>query len=294
MRTLTALFFASWLSGCGDSDHGYIVEGIVVEKTSPTEIVVDHQEVKGLMGAMVMPFDAKDPAMFAEIQPGDRIAAKLVIEQDGSWITKIRVHGHGAVPKRAIQEAAASALPTIRPGQAFPPLELPVVTGGTVKVGTGQDKPTVITFQYTSCPLPEFCPATTARLQSLQAELGTEARLVSVTIDPKGDTVEVLTDYASEAGAKPESWVFVRVEGADLKRIAEYSGLGFTEQDDEIVHGIRWMVLAADGSLIERYDDNNLPLKRVAAQLRTGGPLPVPGSGNGTVTPKPGTPGTTP
>lgn len=290
MRTLTALLFASWLAGCGESDHGYIVEGVVVEKTSPTEIVVDHKEVKGLMGAMVMPFDAKDPAMFADVQPGDRIAAKLVIEQDGSWITKIRVHGHGAVPKRAIEEASASALPTIRPGQAFPTFELPVVTGGTVKVGTGQDKPTVLTFQYTSCPLPEFCPATTARLQALQSTLGTEARLVSVTLDPEGDTVEVLSDYAKSVGARPESWVFVRTEEAELKKIAEHSGMGFTQQDGEIVHGIRWMVLAADGTLIERYDDNNLSLKRVVEQLRTGEPKPDPGAGNGTVTEKPSGP----
>ena len=41
------------LSACWGKD-AYIVEGVVLERTSPTEIVVDHEPVEGLMPAMVM------------------------------------------------------------------------------------------------------------------------------------------------------------------------------------------------------------------------------------------------
>ena len=102
--------------------------------------------------------------------------------------------------------------------------------------------------------------------------------------------MEVLGAYASKVGAVPATWRFGRLaEQEDLQALALRAALTVTEDDNgtDILHSLRLMVLAADGRLVERYDDNNWPLDRVVQQLRTGKPPAPPGS-DGTLTPREG------
>ena len=67
----------------------------------------------------------------------------------------------------------------------------------------------VADFIFTRCP--DFCPALTARLATLQKTLPAAAdpiRLVSFSVDPTRDTPEALRAYASRAGAGA-GWLFV-------------------------------------------------------------------------------------
>jgi protein SCO1/2 len=276
MRSLLLL-----LAACGGADT-YIVEGVVVDVRSPTEVVVDHAEIPGLMGAMVMPFRVAPGATPTPLTAGDRIYARLETAGGASTLTKVRVVGHD--PSR---EQATDAGPgPVRPGATLPQAVVSTPDGGRVTVGVGQDLPTVLTFLYTTCPLPEFCPATTRRLQELQDRLtGVPARLVAVTIDPAHDTPEVLTRYAASVGARPDRWVFGRLEGAELERLAAAAALSVAPGTRTIEHNTRFLVLDKAGVLIERYDDSRFPADRVIEQLRTGGP-PAPVGSDGTVTPR--------
>ncbi len=272
---LLPLLVACW------GGNAYIVEGTVVEVASPTEVVVDHEAIDGLMGAMVMSFEAKDPSVFAELEPGDRITARLMVEDHHYYLVKVRETGKAPVPK-----AAAGPAP-IKPGNPFPATTVAAADGTPIALGQGQDRPTLVTFLYTSCPRPEMCPATVMRLQGLQSQLQAgQARLVAVTIEPDTDTPEVLSQFASNAGADPDLWQFARVEGDTLTALAMHAALNVMDDGGEILHGTRYLVLGADGTLIERYDDNNWPTDRLVQQLLTGEPKP-PGGVVGTVYPSP-------
>lgn len=265
---------------CSQGD-AYIVEGTVVEVRGRYEVVVDHEAIEGLMGAMTMPFEVRDPAVIEGLKPGDRIVARLIIDAKGSYLERVRVSGHGPPPKVAMPSGPAP----LRPGQVLPKVDVPLATGGAWTVGEGQGIGTVVTFLYTRCPLPEFCPATVSRLQALQAKVGTDARLLAVTLDPAHDTPEVLVPFAAAAGADTRTWAFGWLEGDALADLAMHAGLTFTADGGEIVHSIRWLVLDRDGRVVERYDDNRFPVDRMVEQLRTGGPPAPPGS-DGTVTPE--------
>ncbi len=112
------------------------------------------------------------------------------------------------------------------------------------------------------------------------------ARLLAVTVDPAGDTPEVLRAYAATVGADPAVWRFGRVAPEVLTRLAGKAALGISPEGDEVIHNLRALVLDADGRLIERYDDARFPVERVASQLLTGGPT-APAGSDGTVTPAP-------
>lgn len=275
---VTALGSLGLLAGCWGS-NAYIMEGQVLERLGPDEIVVDHDDVYGLMPEMVMPFKVTDPALLAEVDPGDRIVARLM-KGDGSLvIDKLRITGSGPLPK-GYGESAGGPL---KPGSVLDAVEIPVGDGERWTIGAGQQVPTVVTFLYTTCPLPEFCPMVTSRLQGLQAALGQddEARLLAVTIDPLKDTRPVLDAYGMNAGADPGRWRFGRLAPDDLEPLVQQAALTVV-REGEIVHAIRWLVLDGDGRLIERYDDNAWDRERVLSQLRTGEPKAPPGS-DGTI-----------
>lgn len=266
------------LSGCW-GDDAYILEGTVVQVNGATEVVVAHDDIKGLMGAMTMPFEVRDPSMLEDVEPGDRIVARLMIERQGTYLDRLRVTGHGVAP-------APVEIPpdTLRSGAMLPRFDIQVEDGTVVAVGDGQDKATALAFMYTRCHMPEFCPALVARFQALQEAVGADARLVAVTLDPEHDTVAVLREFGQRAGARPEVWRFGRLPPDDLERLGFLAALSVTNDGAEIVHGARLLVLDRDGRLVERYDDNRWPVDRVVDQLRTGGPAASAGM-DGTVTP---------
>lgn len=246
------------------ADKTFIVEGTVREVVSPTEIVVDHEAIAGFMGPMVMPFHLASAEVGAGVRPGDRIYARLVVAEEGAWLEKLRVVGHDPTAE------AAPALPeaTLAPGGALARVEV-VTPQGPWAIGEGQGGPTLVTFLYTTCPMPEFCPATARRLQELQARLQAfnpaGARLVAVTIDPAGDTLDALGRYGAAVGADPAVWRLGRVEGPAYARLLASAGLRVA--DDKAEHTLRTLVLDAGGRLVARYDDNAFPADEVLRQL---------------------------
>jgi len=247
---------------CGNND-AYIVEGVVVE-VRPAEVVIAHEKIEGLgMDAMTMPFDVHDPAVLAGVAAGDRVYARLIIDQSGSWLERVRVTGHGVAPA-VVRDTGAP----LRAGEALEAWDLPLSTGGSLRIGEGQVGPVVLTFAYKTCPIPEFCPATMAKFQALQARLGAAATLVVVTLDPAGDTPEALQAWATEVGAGP-AWKFARLEPDALGHLALRGGLPWVPERGPagIEHGIRVLVIGADGRLVERYDDLKFDVERVAGQV---------------------------
>ncbi len=269
------------LLGCW-GQNAYIIEGVVVEVRGDHEVVIDHEDVPGLMTAMVMPFEVEDPSLIQALEPGHKVVARYVLEPRGGLLTKIRVTGKGPAPK------LAQGPTPLTPGVALPRTEIATHDGGTLILGEGQAHPTAVTFLYTRCPLPEACPALVARLQALQAQIQEDepVRLLAVSLDPEHDTVEVLAAFAELSGAGPR-WSFGRVSRDVLDDLAMYAGLPVLREGEEIVHGLRLIVLDAKGKLIERYDDARFPADRVLTQLRTGGPRAPLGS-SGTSTPPEG------
>lgn len=279
---LVALLLACW------GERAYIVEGTVVEVTRPTEIVLDHEEIAGLMGPMIMPFEVVDASLTEGLQPGHRVVARFeLLEGTGGVLTKLRITGKGAAPAKVERGPEP-----VRSGGTLPALTVPS-TAGDLVLGPEQAERLAVTFLYTRCPIPEFCPAVVLRMQALQEQIGPGQRILAITLDPAHDSLEVLREFGEASGADPARWAFGRLPPDQLADLALRAGLPIVQDGGgnlgEIVHGLRLLVVDRGGRLIERYDDNAWPLDRVVSQLSTGGPDAPPGS-DGTVSEAPSTP----
>lgn len=83
------------------------------------------------------------------------------------------------------------------PHLADAPFELVSATGENVSNHTLIDKPLLMFFGFTHCP--EICPTTLYRMSNIADQLNAieQLNIVFVTVDPKRDTAELLTDYIS-------------------------------------------------------------------------------------------------
>lgn len=242
---------------------GYPLRGTVIRVDRGT-LTVDHEAIDGVMAAMVMPF--RVGARAAAFEPGDRVEGRLLHTSYGWALVELAKTGDADAALRSDVDA-------IEVGDVLPATEVTVEDGSTVIVGEGQDRRTLLTFIYTRCPDPTFCPALVARLLALQAQIGPDVRLLTVTLDPLFDTPEVLARYGRSVSAEPDIWRLGHLDPVALNRLAMQAGLAVTERDGRIAHLLRLLVLDTDGRLVERYDDNRWPLDRVVRQLKTGEPV---------------------
>jgi protein SCO1/2 len=81
--------------------------------------------------------------------------------------------------------------------------------GSTVTLAGLRGKVWLANFIYTECT--ETCPLQSLQVQRLQEEFAGagDLRFVSITVDPRHDTPEVLRRYAERYGADPERWLFL-------------------------------------------------------------------------------------
>lgn len=257
--------FLLLLLGCW-GDNAYIIEGTVVSVTPPTQVVLDHKEVVGLMGPMVMPFEVADASLLKNIEPGHIVIARFEIGESGGQVTKLRVTGRTSPPK-----LVDFGPEPVRPGGRLPAVDVET-RGGTVRIGEAGAQRVAVAFIYTRCPLPDYCPAVMLRLSQLERQLSGDSILLAITLDPAFDTLDVLDAFAVSHGESGGRIKLGRLSSDALTTLAIRAGMPVVRDGDEIVHALRLLVLEADGTLIERYDDNSWPVERVASQLATGEP----------------------
>jgi protein SCO1 len=258
-------------TGEGDLPPEYTAEkhrlkGVILD-IKEGSVVIDHEPIIGVMGAMVMPFNVLEPTVVEGLSVGDKIIGTYYINGASSWVGDLQKAG---TEKKVFRKDVSP----LRIGERFPLTAITLEDGSEFILGQEGERPVVLTFIYTTCPDPEACPAMMSRYQALYAQVESEAILLAISLDPAVDTLEALASYAKLLGAKAPSWRFGRVDQDLLQELAMRAGMNVIQNEGKIVHGLRVLVLDSKGALIERYDDTRWPLERVVSQIRTGDPRP--------------------
>lgn len=258
------------LTACSNSrrssnEQRYELTGKVVSvDKAEHRVVVAHEEIVGFMDAMTMPFTLKEEEALNLLAPGDRLAATLVVDDERSWLE------NPAVTKADLSsEDGAASSTAIEPsrGDVVPDLSLVNQDGKPVSLHQYRGKALVVTFIYTRCPLPEYCPlmstnfAEINRLVQQNPQLRARAHLLSISVDPAYDTPQVLRRYAGKylGGDQPASfadWEFATGTPQQVQQVAQFFGLSYYSEGDQIVHALRTAVITPEGELLKIYKDN--------------------------------------
>jgi cytochrome oxidase Cu insertion factor (SCO1/SenC/PrrC family) len=132
--------------------------------------------------------------------------------------------------------------------------------GGTVTRADLKGKVLVVSFLFTSCSL--TCPEVTRHMAEIQRLTAAqpEVRLVSLTVDPRDDTVAVLAKYGERFGADPRRWLFLTGGKTELYDLIATSFLNqdlddpFSYMPGNFSHTERLAVVDAHGRVTAYFD----------------------------------------
>ena len=231
-------------------------------------LVVEHEKIPGYMPAMTMPLPVKDSARAASLSPRQAIQFRLAVSNDSAWIESFERLPDTAVarhPGRTVQPMPAAdgeGRPLLQEGDVVPgDLSLIAQDGTSIQLSDFRGQALVLTFIYTRCPLPTYCPRMSKQFAALQPTLrdrvGDRAHLLSISFDPDYDTPAVLRDYASRYTDRLDTWTFATGDSTEVQRITSRFGVFTKTAGDEITHNLVTAVVGPDGTVRRLFRGND-------------------------------------
>jgi len=222
--------------------------------------VIDGDAIPGFMDAMAMTYKIKDAGALKKLSVGDQIAADVVVANEDYWLENVKVTGH--TTPAPDKPAASAHVPAA--GEEVPDFKFTNQSGKQVSLKQYRGKVLLLTFIYTRCPFPDFCPRMSKNFAEIYHQFGNNAglsgqtHLLSISFDPEHDTPRVLRDYAfSVAGSKQPSlfdrWEFVAPRPADLPKIVDYFALAYKPEGGLITHTLSSAVIGPNGKIVKWY-----------------------------------------
>jgi protein SCO1/2 len=259
-------------AGLDEDSRTFAVIGTVTAAPADGNVMVAHEEIAGYMPAMTMPF-AVDRQAVPAVRPGDKVRFTLRVAESWSRAEAFTVVGHDARVAAAVGAPAASA-PRLRRGNAVPTFALVDEHGAAFTAEDLKGRLTAVTFIFTRCPLPEFCPLMSKRFQQVQRDIANdpsldEVRLVSITLDPAFDTPAVLSSYAKAYGADPARWRFLTGPEAEIGRLTTAFAIHTARNGVFLDHTLATAVIDRDGTIVEIWRGTGWTAAQIVAALRT-------------------------
>lgn len=236
----------------------YDVRGVVLElNPARSNLIVRHEEIPGYMRAMTMPFAVRDTNLLTGLSVGDTIRFRLRVTEDDGWITSLEKVPPATTnrlpftgPFRVVRD-----VDPLEPGDLLPPYPLTNQWGRPVSTTNFHGQVLVLSFLYTRCPFPTFCPRTMQLLVQAQRRLRSEAdpalrwHFLVVSFDPEFDTPEVLRAYGQTHGVDTNHCTLATGALIDVTALAEQFGLTFWRENGGWAHNLRtlpwWIPKAA-------------------------------------------------
>jgi protein SCO1/2 len=256
----------------------YRLRGKVVSTNPATgEVTIDHQAIPGFMDAMTMPYKLRDTRILSELHPGDLLTADLLVARPPEadvFLDHIVIIGQA---KADYRPAVQYHVP--QPGDLVPDFRLTNEEGRSIHLAQFRGKALLLTFIYTHCPLPDFCPRVTHNFAVIEKSLAAYPKLYANThllcasFDPAGDTPARLKSYGEEymGSAAPKAfnhWDFAVPSKAVLHPLAQYFDVGLTDEPNgTITHTLSTTLIGPDGKVVQFYPGNEWTPQQVLADV---------------------------
>jgi protein SCO1/2 len=236
------------------------------------EITIQHGDIPRFMPAMTMPFKVHDAQLLEERQPGDLVRGTLVVDGANAYLRTLERTGSGAAPTRPAGGAKMTAV-----GGAVADAQFLDDRGDTRRLSSWRGQALAVSFIYTRCPLPNFCPLLERHFKAVQTVVSDDpnlrgrVRLLTVSFDPTHDQPVVLAARAKQMGADPAVWSYLTGERDEIGKFATAFGVSIlppTGETQEIVHNLRTAVIDSEGRLTAILPGSEWTPAELIAELR--------------------------
>lgn len=273
LASLALVSWAVWTVAISRSTgREYSVTGVVLALEDNDAVLVAHREVAGFMPAMTMPFTFAKARDRERLSPGDVVQFTFRIDDGRSQAMNVTVTGRDPATVAAYGAAAARNSARLRAGDLMPAFSLVDQDGAPLSEGDLAGRPTVVTFIFTRCPVPEYCPAIAGRFREVQRALARDAsladvRLLSITLDPQHDTPPVLRDYGRAMGADFARWRFATGTPEHVSALTRAFAVYTQASAGTIDHTLATALIDAHGRVVEIWRGHLWEMKDVLDAL---------------------------
>jgi protein SCO1/2 len=256
------------------NEKRYDLKGKVMAVEAEKHLVtISHDDIKGYMPAMTMPFTVPRESDMQIIAPDDEITATLVIDGKHSWLEDLII---------TRQSATAPAMPgaqMAKEGDEVPNFTLRNQDNREIHIRDYRGKALLLTFIYTRCPVPDYCTLMSDNFAQIDRALGQDpelygkTHLLSISIDPAYDTPKVLRSYGAAHTERYQNetfahWEFAGGTSEQVKEIAQFFGLTYLPEKDQIIHALRTVIVNPDGKVGKIYRGNDWKPEDVVHEIR--------------------------
>ena len=219
--------------------------------------MIRNEVISNYMDAMDMPFPLKNPDAVAGLKRGDKVAFQLHVNPDNSWADHFSKIGTVPLDKdpEPVEPKPANPPPAARPRSPLLDYKFTNELGQAVSFNDLRGQALAITFFYTRCPLPDFCPRLSKNFQEASQKLGamrnapTNWYFISVSFDPEFDTPEILRNYGNSYHYDPAHWSFFTGPPDKIAELARAAGVEYEANGGSINHNFRTLIINAQGHL---------------------------------------------
>lgn len=253
---------------------------VVAVDKAEHRVQIAHGEITGYMDAMTMPFAVRQNDYWALdiLKPGDMVTATLVVDNGLSWIESIVITQESAADTNAKEKAAAPR--EAQPDDDVPNFSLINQDEKHIRLEQYRGRVILLTFIYTRCPLPDYCPLMSNNFAAIDKELKKstalyeKTHLLSISFDTEYDTPKVLKSYGSAYTENYTSetfshWEFATGTPDEIREIAQFFGLRYYNESNQIVHGLRTAIIAPDGKVYKVYRNNDWKPEEILRDIQT-------------------------
>ncbi len=231
----------------------FAVKGVILElKPDDKSVVIRHEVIPDFMAVMTMPFNVKTPKDLLGLHSGDEVSFQLHVTETESWVDQIRKTGSVILPEKTIKPAK---IPPVAAKNSLRDYEFTNELGHAVSLNSFKGQALAVTFIYTRCPLPEYCPRLSKNFQEAAQKLAAMTNapanwhFLSITFDPEFDSPDRLKAYGETYQYDPAHWSFLTGPTNEIQELSRQSGVETESDGYTINHNFRTLIIDANSHL---------------------------------------------
>jgi protein SCO1/2 len=272
---LSLFFFGTLLA----ATTNYTVRGIIQQVDLPAhQLVIAHESIPGFMDAMTMPFNVRGELAPLDLAAGTAIEFQFHVNESESWIDGVKKIAADSL-NRAAQTSSDHSAPEAVPVSAsqnqtnLGHFKFTNELGQSVSFSDFHGQAIALTFFFTRCPVPDFCPRLSRNFKEAQQELlsmkdaPTNWHLISVSFDTEHDTPEKLKAYAETYQYDSAHWTFLTGPPDKIAQLAARCNVQFTATNGSFIHNFRTIIIDASNHLQMVFPSGGDLSKSIVQQL---------------------------
>ena len=259
----------------------YSFKGVIIDIFNQEQkMMIKHDEVPGFMMEMTMMFNIDNAINMNNYTIGDSLHFNFyILEKENqpakTWANELEILGHRNLRDEEIFDDFFDEDGTIQIGDKISNATFLDLEGNKIELNKFNGKLKLISFIFSRCPMPNFCPAVILKNQYLinQFKSNPNIEFIIISFDHKYDTPNVLKKAYGSIFENYSNIHFLSSYGykENIIKLTTQAGLGFSGIEDgdprDISHTLKSLLIDPDGILISSYTGDNWLPKEVEQNI---------------------------